>query len=249
MKMLKSNSLVIAAIVSLLVLGNFSANASENGNPKDGKYYQVVLIWVKDPAKFQEYGEKMGPIVSKYGGAGERIITPVSSFFGGSKAKDMESPHMVNIVYYDSKESYEQFEKDPEFKKIVHLRDESIEMAGIGGFVEGGDLVINDVANRLYMIEFAYYSDEKGKSFKKYEKEAKSYYEKYRLRNERILTPDNVFGGFEMPDKVSIKYIENKDDKPLMEQDGDHGRIEQLYGEAIRDLVWIEGQAAYVNMK
>lgn len=47
---------------------------------------------------------------------------------------------MVNIVYYDSKEVYEVFERDFEFLKIKYLRIEFIEMVGIGGIVLGGEL-------------------------------------------------------------------------------------------------------------
>ncbi len=237
------------SIVPALLLGSIASCASDGGQTKDKKYYQVVMIWVKDQEKFHEYSEKMGPIVAKYGGAGERIITPVSTFYGGATGKGLEAPHMVNIVYYDSKESYEAFEADPDFQKIVHLRSESIEMAGIGGFVEGGELTPGDVANRLYMIEFAYYSDENGKAYKQFEKDAKSYYARHQLKNERILKPDEVFGSIEMPDKVSIKFLKDKAQKPLLEEDPEHEKVEKNYGEAIRDLIWIEGQAAFVNMK
>lgn len=227
------------------------ANASETliPEPVPGKYFQVVMIWIKDPAKFQDYGQKVGPIVAKYGGNAERIISPVESFYGGTTAKGFEAPHMVNIVYYDSKEAYVAFENDPEFLKIKHLRTESIEMAGIGGTVLGGELNLQEVANRLYMIEFAYFSDEEGKKYKKYEQKARSFNERSGLHRERILRPDARFGDIDLPDLVSIKYIEKAEYKAKMEADKDHPKVEKRYGEAIRDLIWIEGRAAFVNMK
>ena len=227
------------------------AKASETllPDPVQGKYFQVVMIWIKDPGKFQDYGQKVSPIVAKYGGNAERIISPVESFYGGTTAKEFEAPHMVNIVYYDSKEAYEAFERDPEFLKIKHLRTESIEMAGIGGTVLGGELNLQEVANRLYMIEFAYFSDEEGKKYKKYEQKARLFSERSGLHKERILHPDTKFGDIDLPDLVSIKYIEKAEHKAKMEADKDHPKVEKLYGEAIRDLIWIEGRAAFVNLK
>lgn len=220
-----------------------------NSRPKDEKYYQVVMIWVKDPAKFQEYGEKMGPIVSKYGGMGERILSPVSSFYGGETGKGLSQPHMVNIVFYDSKEAYEQFENDPDFLKIKHLRDASIDMAGIGGTALGGELIKGGVNDRLYMIEFAYYSDQNGSAYKKYEKASKGFGKRNGLNKERILKPDVAFGSIAKPDLVNIKYIDKESDKPMMEKDKDHPNVEKLYGAAIKDLIWIEGKAAFINME
>lgn len=245
MKITKIGSLSIAFMLAV------AAKATETLQPEPvkEKYFQVVMIWIKDPVKFQDYGQKVGPIVAKYGGNAERIISPVESFYGGNTAKEFEAPHMVNIVYYDSKEAYEDFEKDPEFLKIKHLRTESVEMAGIGGTVLGGELSLQEVANRLYMIEFAYYSDQDGKKYEKYERKARAFSERSGLHKERILHPDTKFGNIELPDLVSIKYIEQAEQKAEMEKDKDHPKVEKLYGEAIRDLIWIEGKAAFVNMK
>ncbi len=223
------------------------AQGSGEKSVKD-RYYQVVMIWVKDPQKFQEYSEKMAPIVTKYGGAGERIITPVSTFYGGSTGESLDQPHMVNIVYYDSKEAYERFVNDPDFKKIVHLRDQSIEMVGIGGTAVGGELKGGDASKRLYMLEFAYFKDGNGDNYKKYTKASKGFNKRFDMNSERILQPDDVFGDIEMPDRVTIKYLGDGSKRAAMESDVDHEKVERLYGEAIRDLVWVEGKAAYINM-
>ncbi len=215
---------------------------------KSKKYYQVVMIWLKDPQKFHQYGEQMGPIVSKYGGGGERIITPVSTFYGGNTGKDLSAPDMVNIVFYDSKEAYEDFENDPAFQRIKSLRSESIKMAGIGGEVLDGELMQGNVENRLYMIEFTYYQDDNPSAYKQYERQARAYFKKHGVRKERVLKPDAVFGGIEMPHQVTIKYLDDASNKAAMEADPQHKEIEDLYGAAIRDLIWIEGKAAFVNM-
>ena len=252
--MKNSKRILLALILTIFVILPLSYALSSKPGPegnskKDDKYYQVVMIWVKDPAKFQKYGELMGPIVSKYGGRGERILTPVSTFYGGETGKSLSQPHMVNIVYYDSKEAYEKFEKDPEFLKIKSMRDESIEMAGIGGTSLAGELIKGGVEDRLYMIEFAYYSDKKGSAYKKYEQGSQGFSQRLGLKKERVLKPDNSFGNIDMPDMVTVKYLEKESDKPNMEKDQDHSKVEELYGAAIRDLIWIEGKAAFTNME
>ncbi len=237
---------LMAFVLMILIVTVSSATSSEGNPAKDKRYYQVVFIWVKDPVKFQEYGEKMGPIVSKYGGAGERILSPINSIYAGNSK--IEQPHMVNIVYYDSKEAYEQFEQDPDFLKIKHLRSESIEMAGIGGYAIGGELSSGGVAERLYMLEMAYFKDGKAKPYDTYRKKSKDFYDKHRLFTERILEPDNVFGNIQMPDRVSILYHDTESRKDQLQEDPRHKEIEGLYVEAISDLIWIEGKAAFINM-
>jgi|GEM_PF-4663428 len=245
---MKTTKIFSVSLACLLAL-SAKAGTAIQPDPAKGKYFQVVMIWVKDPAKFQDYGQKVGPIVAKYGGNAERIISPVESFYGGTTAKEYEAPHMVNIVYYDDKEAYEAFEKDPEFLKIKHLRSESIEMAGIGGTVVDGELNLREVAARLYMIEFAYFSDEDGKKYQKYEKKTQAFSQRSGLHKERILKPDTKFGNIDLPDLVSIKFLDQASQKEQMESDKDHPKVEKLYGEAIRDLIWIEGKAAFVNLK
>lgn len=249
--MKQTKTRVFTGLIALLLLVSCNVGASDTKNieehkevpSKKGKYYQVVLVWVKDPQKFQDYGAKMGPIVAKYGGRAERIMSPVNSFYGGETGKSLSQPHMVNIVYYDSKEAYEQFEKDPDFVKIKHLRSESIDMAGIGGTIEGGDLADGDLLQRLYMIEFAYYKDGHGKAYKDYRKKSKGFSERHGLRIERTLKPDAVFGNITMPDLVNVLYLEDASRKKAMEQDPQHAEVEKMYGEAIGDLIWIEGKA------
>ncbi len=247
MKRLKNN---VAKGLWILLLSVMTAEASMANDFKkkaEAKYYQVVMIWLKDPAKFQEYGQKMAPIVSKYGGNGERILTPIESFYGGKTGQDLSKPDMVNIVFYDSKEAYEDFENDPEFRKIEHLRSESIKMVAIGGKVTGGELKSGNVSQRLYMIEVGYFNDN-GKNYKAYEKASKGFNKRLGLNKERVLIPDQVWGEIEMPDLVTIKYIDDAANKAKMEADPDHERIETLYGKAMKDLIWIEGKAAFINM-
>ncbi|MDW3193754.1 MAG: DUF1330 domain-containing protein [Cytophagales bacterium] len=236
---------VFVLLCGIVIAGVALARVSEE--KVNDKYYQVVMIWLKDPAKFQEYGQKMGPIVGKYGGSGERILTPVESFYGGKTGEGLSKPDMVNIVYYYSKEAYENFENDPAFKKIEHLRSESINMVAIGGKVKGGELLPGDASQRLYMIEFGYFKD-KGKNYKAYEKASKGFNQRLGLNKERILIPDQVWGDIALPDLVTIKYIDDASNKSKMESDPDHAKIEALYGEAMSDLIWIEGKAAFINM-
>lgn len=248
MKRLKEQSFKGAGILAMFLMMTTICVANSPEKEEKGKYYQVVMIWLKDPAKFQEYGQKMGPIVARYGGNGERILTPVESFYGGKTGQGLTKPDMVNVVYYDSKEAYDNFENDPEFLKIKHLRSESIRMVAIGGKVKEGELKSGKVQDRLYMIEFGYFKDE-GKAYKAYQKASKGFNQRVGLNSERVLVPDQVWGDIELPDLVTIKYIDQASDKSRMESDPDHSKIEELYGAAMRDLIWIEGKAAFINME
>ncbi len=240
---------VLALLVLLISVFNTGFTTEEIlQSESDEKYYQIVMIWLNDPAKFQEYGQKMAPIVSKYGGSGERIITPVQSFYGGNTGDGLSKPDMVNIVFYDSKEAYLNFEEDPDLQKIEHLRSESIKMVAIGGKVKGGKLIPGDASKRLYMIEISYFTDQ-GKAYKTYEKNSKNFNRRVGLKKERVLEPDQVWGDIELPDLVTIKYLDDARNKSKMETDPDHSQIEALYGKAMRDLIWIEGTAAFINME
>lgn len=247
MNRLKKKVLTGLCLIVLSIMTTGYVPAEVGDEKAEEKYYQIVMIWLKDPAKFQEYGQKMAPIVSKYGGNGERIITPVESFYGGKTGGGLSQPDMVNIVFYDNKEAYENFENDPEFKKIEHLRSESIKMVAIGGKATGGELKSGNTSQRLYMIEVGYFNDN-GKNYKAYEKASKGFNKRLGLNKERVLIPDQVWGNIEMPDLVTVKYIDNAADKSKMESDPDHSKIEELYGKAMKDLIWIEGKAAFINM-
>jgi len=237
---------LVCILFTLISATSTNFRASQNEAPtKVKKYYQVVLVWVKNPQKYQEYVQKLGPVVSKYESNAERIISPVKSFFAVKKGKELKTPHMINIVYYKSKKAYHKFLKDPEYIKLKKLRSEAIDIAGIDGEVIGGKLEKGNVADRLYMIEFLNYKNKK--SYNNYIKKTKPYYKRH-LVNERILKPDNVFGNINMPDVVFIKYIKNEADRSKMETDKEHPMVEKLYGDMLSDLVWIEGKAAYVNM-
>ncbi len=242
-------NLLLSLTLVIGVVGLSAAHISEGDSTtefKDKQYYQVVMIWMKDPAKFQDYAGKMGPIVAKYGGNGERIISPVKSIYAGNAG--IKQPDMINIVYYDSKEAYEKFENDPEFQKIKHLRTESIDMAGIGGFATEGEIKSGAVADRLYMLEFAYFKDGNSRAYNSYKKKSKSFYEKHGLFTERVFKPVDVFGNIEMPDRVSVLYHDRETRKEELQNDPRHKEIEDLYAKSISDLIWIEGKAAFVNM-
>lgn len=247
MKRLKNKVVKGLCLMLMSIMTTGLTMAEELREKAEEKYYQVVMIWLKDPAKFQEYGQKMAPIVSKYGGNGERILSPVESFYGGKTGQGLSKPDMVNIVFYDSKEAYEDFENDPEFKQIEHLRSESIKMVAIGGKVTGGELKSGNASQRLYMIEVGYFNDN-GKNYKTYEKASKGFNKRLGLNKERVLIPDQVWGDIEIPDLVTVKYIDDAADKSKMESDPDHSKIEELYGKAMKDLIWIEGKAAFINM-
>ncbi|WP_223034075.1 DUF1330 domain-containing protein [Hanstruepera marina] len=215
----------------------------------EDKYYQVVLIWVKDPLKFREYGEKMRPIVQKYGGSTERMINPVTSIYSGSYGSSLSQPNILNIVYYHNKEAYENFNKDPEYQSLIPLRDEAIDIVGVGGKSIEGKLIKGEASKRLYMIEFSYFSDSDGSKYKLYKKNSLEFYNRNGVELERSIAPSEVFGNIiDLPNIVNISYIKSGDSSQL-QKDSEHHSIQGAFRQAVSNTVWIEGKAALFNMK
>lgn len=241
-------SLGIVLCLNLAALQAKPVTMAEKQPPKTKKYYQVVLVWVKDPQKYQEYVQKLGPVVSKYGSQAERIVSPVSTFFAVKKADELSKPDMVNIVYYESKAAYQKFENDPEFLALKDLRAEAIDIAGIDGeAIDNAPVLSGGVEDRLYMIEFLNYKNKK--TYEDYLVKTKDYYKRHQLITERAFKVDRSFGNIERPHVVNIKYLKKASKRPEMESDKEHAQVEKLYGEMLTDLIWIEGKAAFVNME
>ena len=223
--------LVAAMLLTGVVVADDAATDPEH-------FYQLVFIYMKDPAKFQEYAQKLGPVVSKYGGFAERIIMPESIY-----PDSIDKPDMVNIVYYDSEEAYRQFEKDPEFLALKPLRAQAIDMKGINARPSGGQLIDGDLQNRPYMVELAYFKDGNPQGFEAYKKKATPLMREFGFRTERSLEPVSVFGGIKKPDVVNIHFFEDEAQRAQFESDPRHAEVEGLYSAAIEDLIWIEGRA------
>src|SRR4051812_23929948 len=119
---------------------------------ENARYYQVVFIWLKDPAKFAQYVELVRPVVGRYGGGLERMLTPDTVY-----GEAIRRPDVINVVYYDDKAAFAAFHADPEFQRIVHLRTESIEMMSVQGQPVAGTVTNTDLEKRRYLLEFVRY--------------------------------------------------------------------------------------------
>ena len=81
--------------------------------------YLVVNIEVKDPVKFQEYREKVAPLIAKFGG---RYL------IRGGELRRLEGNPPLNrlvVVEFPSVAAAEQFYNSTEYRPILKLRLES----------------------------------------------------------------------------------------------------------------------------
>ncbi|MBL4684409.1 MAG: DUF1330 domain-containing protein [Nannocystaceae bacterium] len=234
-----ASSVAETAQANASVRSSTEAAVEESTPTKDTaqRYYEVVFIWVKDPEKFNEYLTKSAPIVQRYGGSLERMLVPDEIY-----AKGIEKPDIVNIVYYDSAQAVADMNRDPDFKAVVHLRTESIDMIAVGGVAAGGVVTQNALKDRTYLVEIAEYSDKGAAGYRTYETEAEPVMEKYGYHVERTLSLDKV-SGFPFPGAVAkIAYFDSPDGMEKMHGDPLHDHIEtELYPAATGRSAWVIG--------
>ena len=211
---------------------NHENSKSKTMDFKEKKYYQLVLIWVKDPAKFQEYATKVAPIVGKYGGRLDKMFEPTAIY-----AEGIEQPHIVNLVHYDTKEAYLEFEKDKDFQQIKHLREESIKMIAYEGYLSIDQPSMNGIANRVYNIELAKFKQGDSKPYKKYEKQGEVFMTEYGYAVEYKMDIDR---GDRDQDFVKISFWNDESGIKSFEKHEAHDKIEkELYPNAVENLIWI----------
>jgi uncharacterized protein (DUF1330 family) len=113
-------------------------------------WHQLVLIWIHNPARFQEYLAEMAPIVTRYGGAADQIFAPTAI-----QADGLTTPDAVNLVHYDSRTAFDTFSADPAFLKIKHLRDTSVDLRTFDGRLTQANPT-RPGADRVYLIEIGH---------------------------------------------------------------------------------------------
>lgn len=229
-------------LVLLIMIGMIASNNElHTGSVATEKHYhQLVIIWVNDSAKFQDYIGKMAPIVRKYGGALDRSFVPSAIWANG-----LRTPDMVNLVHYDNKEAFEQFKQDSAFRAIVHLRDESTEILSYEGFLEEEDIVEGNEKDREYTIEIVSYRDNSSDLYKKYESTDEGKMREYGFHVEYAMKPESFPKNAPKPDLIKISYFPTIAQKKQFEKDTMHKKIEQeLYPNAINSVIWISGKSA-----
>jgi uncharacterized protein (DUF1330 family) len=202
------------------------------------RYYQVVFIWMKDPVKFSRYRELLGRIVQRYGGDLERMLAPDTIY-----AEGMPKPDIVNIVFYDDRDAFAAFNKDPEFEKIVHLRSESIDMVSVAGLPIGGTVTQDELGKRLYLVELAHFGPLGAQGYQHYQEQAEPVMNRYGYHVERRLAPDSVSGLPFKPDLVNVAYFDSPNGMERFHTDAAHHQIEnELYGAAVHQSIWVLGR-------
>jgi uncharacterized protein (DUF1330 family) len=212
----------------------------ENPSPStDVRYFQVVLIQMKDPPKFARYLELMAPIVQRYGGALERALLPEAVY-----AESLSKPDTVNVVHYDSRDAFSAFHADPAFQAIAHLRSESIGMAAVGGFAKSGAVTGGDIRERLYTVELARFAGSGAAGYRRYEEESEGVMRRYGYHVERVIATDSMAGLPFKPDIAKVAYFDTGDAMDRLHGDPAHGRIEkELYPAAVAESIWLVAKA------
>jgi uncharacterized protein (DUF1330 family) len=206
----------------------------------DERHYQLVLIWLKDRATFQEYLRLLPPIVTRYGGAADRSFRPTAIW-----AEDLELPGIVNLVHYDDKASYERFERDPDFQEIEHLRRESVDLMSCEGRLVRANPSRAGLAERVYHIELVRYRDGSPAAYQRYEREGEAAMSEYGFDVEYVLAIDPDPAGSREFDLAKISYFPTTNALADFEKDPRHKEIEaELYPAAVERAVWITAAIA-----
>lgn len=218
-----------------------SVSRARNAAPSAGtasateRYYQLVLVYIKDAATFQRYGEAAGPIVARYGGGLERMLSPEQVHGEG-----LEKPDMVNLVYYRDRQAALDLDADQDFQRILPLRGQSIEMAAIGGLPIGGDVSEAELAKRVYLVELAQYGPQGAAGYEAYERRAGQVMQPYGYHVERRIAPESVQGLPFAPDVVKVAYFDTQQGMDAMHQDPAHPELEnELYPGAVARSLWL----------
>ena len=87
--------------------------------------YLTQLIYLKDGGEkiFQEFEDIAIPIISKYNG---RLLMRVRPDEAAMIQNSGDKPYEIHLVEFDSEKDFENFSKDEERKKFIHLKDQSV---------------------------------------------------------------------------------------------------------------------------
>jgi uncharacterized protein (DUF1330 family) len=201
----------------------------------DGPWHQLVLIWIRDPARFQDYLTAMAPIVSRYGGAADRLFAPAAVHADG-----LTTPDAVNLVYYDDRAAFDAFTNDPDFQQIKHLRDESVDLLSFDGRLVRNHPAPPD-SDRVYGIEIVRFADGSRDAYRRYEREGESVMARYGFQVEYVLDIETTSAVDRRFDLAKVSSFPSSAQRAAFETDPMHAPIEQeLYPTAVADLIWID---------
>jgi hypothetical protein len=85
---------------------------------------QLIYLVPGQQKVFDQFEDIAIPIISKYNGRLTlRVRTDQNSFIG----PHAERPYEIHVVEFNTEEDFENFKKDEERKKFLHLKEQSIQ--------------------------------------------------------------------------------------------------------------------------
>lgn len=88
--------------------------------------YLTQLIFVKEGEEkvFHEFEDFAIPLMEKYNGRIIHRIRPTEEAF---ISENPEQPYEIHFISFDSEKDFDKFMQDEERKKLIHLKEKSIE--------------------------------------------------------------------------------------------------------------------------
>ncbi|HYF70498.1 MAG TPA: DUF1330 domain-containing protein [Ohtaekwangia sp.] len=84
---------------------------------------QLIYIIPGQEKKFHEFEDVAIPIIAKYNG---RLLFRVRPNDDAYIEHQIDKPYEIHLVEFDAVEDFENFKKDEERKKFLHLKEQSI---------------------------------------------------------------------------------------------------------------------------
>lgn len=84
---------------------------------------QLIYIVPGEEKTFDEFEQVAIPIISKYNG---RMLFRVRPNDAAFIERSADKPYEIHLVEFDSQQDFDNFKKDEERKKFLHLKDRSI---------------------------------------------------------------------------------------------------------------------------
>jgi uncharacterized protein (DUF1330 family) len=87
--------------------------------------YITQLIYIKPGQEnvFHQFEDVAIPIIAKYNGTLLLRVRPDAESF---IENNMEKPYEIHLVKFEANQDFENFKKDEERKKFLHLKEQSI---------------------------------------------------------------------------------------------------------------------------
>jgi uncharacterized protein (DUF1330 family) len=209
------------------------------------KIYATALIYIKkdQESKFEEYRAKAGAILERHNARLEKVIKPTMLAQGS-----MQLPDEIHFVVFDTKESMEAVNNDPDYKKIIkELRTPSVEKLIVIPSKLSDFKFTREIGDKSKAYGIALLNYNKGK---KYEKLFENYHNQvceimpeFGTHFERFLIPTGIKGDFKQPDEIHRFYFDSMEGLQQMGSDPRMLKLFPLRDESLSNLNFIIGEA------